>query len=62
MLLLGAIAIAAALVSDSVWAVVAGTAREWFAGSPRRLEMIGGTGGVIMIGLGVRLALTGRKD
>ena len=62
LLLLGAISIAAALVSDSVWAVVAGTAREWFARSPRRLEAIGGAGGLVMIGLGLRLALSGRKD
>lgn len=40
----------------------AGTARNWFAGSPRRLELVGGTGGLLMIGLGVRLASTGRRD
>jgi threonine/homoserine/homoserine lactone efflux protein len=62
MLLLGAISITAALLSDSVWAVIAGAARDWFARSPGCLAAIGGTGGLIMIGLGVRLALTGRKD
>jgi threonine/homoserine/homoserine lactone efflux protein len=62
MLLLGVISIAAALLSDSVWAVIAGAARNWFARSPGRLAAIGGAGGLIMIGLGVRLALTGRKD
>ena len=62
LLLLGGISIAAALVSDSVWAVAAGTARDWFGRSPRRLAAIGGTGGIVMIGLGVQLALTGRKD
>jgi hypothetical protein len=30
--------------------------------SPRRLEAIGGTGGVVMVGLGAGLALTGRRD
>ena len=30
--------------------------------SPRRLERIGGAGGLVMIGLGVRLALGGRGD
>ena len=51
-----------ALLSDSGWALVAGAARSWFARSPRRLELIGGTGGVVMIGLGVGIALNGRRD
>ena len=45
-----------------VWALVAGTARAWLARSPRRLAALGGTGGLVMIGLGATLALTGRKD
>ncbi|WP_370942526.1 LysE family translocator [Amycolatopsis sp. cg5] len=49
-----------ALLSDSAWALVAGTARAWFARSPRRLELLGGTGGVVMIGLGTSLAVSGR--
>jgi len=28
-------------------AAIAGTAREWFVRSPRRLAMIGGTGGLV---------------
>lgn len=51
-----------ALGSDSAWALAAGGARAWFARSPRRLEFIGGAGGLIMIGLGAGLALNGRKD
>jgi threonine/homoserine/homoserine lactone efflux protein len=62
MLALGAIAVAIAIVSDSVWGMLAGTARSWLARSPRRLEALGGVGGLTMIGLGVRLAATGRKD
>lgn len=62
MLLLGLIFCGVALVSDSAWGVVAGTARSWFSGSARRMELIGGTGGLIMIGLGTRLAFTGRHD
>ena len=62
MLALGGIAVAIAVVSDSVWGMVAGTARSWLARSPRRLEALGGAGGLTMIGLGVRLAATGRKD
>lgn len=62
LLLLGAVSIAAALVCDSAWAVVAGAARDWFGRSPRRLAAIGGAGGLVMIGLGVRLAVIGHKD
>jgi threonine/homoserine/homoserine lactone efflux protein len=62
LLMLGAVFIGIALVSDSIWAIAAGTARAWFARSPRRLELVGGTGGIVMIGLGASLALTGRKD
>jgi threonine/homoserine/homoserine lactone efflux protein len=62
MLVLGALFPVIALVLDSVWATMAGTARQWFASSPRRLALIGGTGGLVMIGLGVSVAVTGRKD
>lgn len=62
LLILGLIAISAALVCDSGWALVAGAARDWFVGSPRRLSAIGGAGGLVMVGLGMQLALTGRKD
>ncbi len=62
MLILGALFPAIALVLDSVWATMAGTARQWFGRSPRRLALIGGTGGLVMIGLGVSVAVTGRKD
>ncbi len=51
-----------ALVLDSAWAAVAGTVRQWLVRSPRRLAMIGGTGGLVMIGLGISVAVTGRKD
>jgi threonine/homoserine/homoserine lactone efflux protein len=62
MLILGALFPAIALVLDSAWAAVAGTARQWLVRSPRRLAMIGGTGGLMMIGLGVSMAATGRRD
>ena len=51
-----------ALVSDSAWALAAGTARHWFARSPRRISTLSTTGGVMMIGLGGTLALTGTKN
>jgi len=62
MLLLGAIFIGIAVISDGTWAVVAGTARAWLGRSPRRLALIGGVGGLAMIGIGASLAITGRKD
>jgi threonine/homoserine/homoserine lactone efflux protein len=61
-LLLGAISLVIGLFSDGAWALVSGTARVWLARSPRRLELIGGAGGLVLIGLGVRVAITGRKD
>ena len=62
MVLVGSLFPVIALFLDSVWAVAAGTASQWLAASPRRLAMIGGTGGLVMIALGVSLATTGRKD
>ncbi|MFD8867258.1 LysE family translocator [Streptomyces sp. NPDC059590] len=62
MLLLGLVFNVIAVTSDSVWGLVAATARGWFARSPQRLSMVGGVGGLAMIGLGVTVAATGRKD
>jgi threonine/homoserine/homoserine lactone efflux protein len=62
MLILGSMFAAIALALDSVWAATAGTARQWLARSPRRLALIGGTGGLAMIGLGISIAATGRND
>jgi threonine/homoserine/homoserine lactone efflux protein len=62
MLMLGAVFLAIAVLSDSTWALAAGTARAWIARSPRRLERVGGAGGLAMIGIGASLALAGRKD
>lgn len=61
-IMLGAIFAGIALISDSAWALAAGTARAWLASSPRRLALIGGAGGLAMIGIGTRLALSGRPD
>jgi threonine/homoserine/homoserine lactone efflux protein len=51
--LLGAIFVAIALICDSTWALIAGTARTWFAESPKRISTLSGVGGGMMIGLGV---------
>jgi len=61
-LLLGVIFMAIALVSDSAWALAAGRFRTWFATSPRRLELIGGTGGLAIAALGAGLLVTGRRN
>jgi len=57
MLVLGLVFALIALVCDGAWAVLAGTARAWFARSPRRLSAIRATGGGMMIGLAGTLAL-----
>ncbi|MGH8882846.1 MAG: LysE family translocator, partial [Stackebrandtia sp.] len=62
LMIVGAVFPLIALVSDSAWALAAGTARAWFARSPRRLAMIGGAGGFVMIGFGLNIALTGRRE
>ncbi|MER5209465.1 LysE family translocator [Streptomyces sp. NPDC002838] len=62
MLVLGLVFNLIAVASDSVWGLVAATARNWFARSPQRLSLVGGAGGVTMIGLGVTVAVSGRKD
>ena len=58
LLLLGLLAFAIGMVSDSAWAIVASQLRSWFIRSPRRGEAVGAVGGLSMIGLGVGLALT----
>lgn len=62
MLVLGLVFNIIALASDSVWGLLAAGGRDWFARSPRRLSLVGGVGGLTMIGLGVTVAATGRKD
>lgn len=61
MLELGVIFAFLAWASDSVWALAAGSARDWFARSPRRVERLSAAGGGMMIGLGGVLAITGSK-
>jgi len=53
--LLGLVFASMELVSDCVWATLAGRARQWFARKPRRLDTLGATGGLMMIGLGATL-------
>ncbi|MET8982916.1 LysE family translocator [Streptomyces sp. NPDC004539] len=62
MLLLGLVFNLIAIASDSLWGITAGAARTWFTDSPQRLSRVGGFGGLALIGLGVSVAVTGRKD
>jgi threonine/homoserine/homoserine lactone efflux protein len=59
---LGAMCIVIALLSDGLWALASGTARDWLGSSPRRLERLGAGGGLMLVGLGVALAVTGRRS
>lgn len=61
MMTLGIVFVAIGIISDTVWALLAGSAQSWFASSPRRLTATRATGGGMMIGLGGALALTGNK-
>jgi threonine/homoserine/homoserine lactone efflux protein len=61
-MLLGAIFAGIAVLSDSVWVILAARFRTWFGSSPRRLELIGGTGGLAIAAVGTGLLITGRKS
>jgi threonine/homoserine/homoserine lactone efflux protein len=62
MLLLSLVSSTIALASDSAWCLAASNVRAWFARSPRRLELVGGAGGLAMIVLGLSVAVTGRTN
>jgi threonine/homoserine/homoserine lactone efflux protein len=62
MVLLALVSFVTALFSDSAWVLAASAFRKWFARSPRRLQLVGGIGGLAIIGVGATVALTGRKD
>ena len=63
LLALGTLFVVVATLSDAAWALSAGTAREWFAKSPRRISTLGAAGGVVMIALGTASLFIGHgKD
>jgi threonine/homoserine/homoserine lactone efflux protein len=62
LLVLAGLFLTIGVVSDSAWAIASGTARTWIARSTGRLEAVAGAGGVVLIGLGLRLAVTGRHE
>jgi threonine/homoserine/homoserine lactone efflux protein len=59
LLTLGGMGVVLGFLSDSVWVIIAGTARQWFARSPHRIARTSLVGGVLMIGLGGTLAVSG---
>ncbi|MGI8713627.1 MAG: LysE family translocator [Solirubrobacteraceae bacterium] len=61
LLSLGAVVVVVALLSDSSWALAAGSARESLGRSPQRLARLSAGGGLTMIALGAGLAVTGRR-
>ena len=63
LLTLGAVFCTIALLCDGIWALAAGAARD-LARRARRgaWRRSAATGGVVMIGLGAGLAVSGRKD
>src|SRR6266705_1203021 len=61
MLLLALVSVLIGAVSDCGYGYAASSVRNWFARSPRRFELVGGAGGLAMIGVGVTVAVTGRK-
>lgn len=58
---LGLVFVVLAVTLDTVWALLAGTARNWFATSPARIARLRATGGGMMIGLGGFMLFTGSK-
>jgi threonine/homoserine/homoserine lactone efflux protein len=60
--ILGLTVVMIGMVNDCLWVVAASAARQWFAQSKERIARLGATGGVMMIGLGATLALTGAKE
>ena len=55
MMLLGLAFGVMAICSDTVWALAASKARDWFARKPQRLDRLGVTGGVMMVGMGATM-------
>lgn len=53
LVILGGIFSVLAFCSDATWGIIAGTARVWLAGEPRRLVVLRCIGGVVMCTLGV---------
>ena len=58
LIFLGAIFSLLAFISDGSWGLLAGTARQWLATDPKRLERLRATGGTVMIILGITVLIS----
>lgn len=59
MMVLGLVPAGIGLICDTIWGLSAVAARSWLAGSERWLSVIGGASGLVLIGLGLTVALSG---
>lgn len=58
LMVLGVIFAVMAVLSDGAWGVVAGTARAWLSGNPKRLVTLRAIGGMVMVVLGLAVLVT----
>ena len=56
LLILGIIFEIIGILSDSMYAIGAGLARDWFARDPKRIGIVQGTGGLMIVGLAIWVA------
>ena len=56
LLILGIIFEVIGVLSDSMYAIGAGLARDWFARDPKRIGIVQGTGGLMIVGLAIWVA------
>jgi threonine/homoserine/homoserine lactone efflux protein len=61
-LVLGLIFATIAALSDTAWVLAASAFRAWFGRSSRRLELVGGFGGLSIAAVGAAFLVSGRKD
>ncbi|ANY07273.1 LysE family translocator [Pseudonocardia sp. HH130630-07] len=59
---LGLLFVTIGCLLDGMWGLAAGATRDWFATSPVRLRRVGAAGGLVLVGMGIGLAATGRQD
>jgi threonine/homoserine/homoserine lactone efflux protein len=57
LIFLGAVFSLLAFLSDGTWGLLAGTARQWLATDPKRLEKLRATGGTVMAILGITVLI-----
>ena len=56
LLILGIIFEIIGVLSDSMYAIGAGLARDWFARDPKRIGIVQGSGGLMIVGLAIWVA------